>query len=143
MSSIQSPVAELRALSDLIKSSVDKIEALCVERGSTYPSLDTPFSPQSDAPRMIPDVIEEGVIIVAASAQLIAAVRPPPVGMIGQAFQVRELFIFTMHYTKQLFSQFHVSSCLRAAIQLHVPEILRDAGPKVCSHNETKFNNEL
>ena len=59
------------------------------------------FPPQSDAPRMIPDVIEEGVIIVAAVAQLIAAVRPPPVGMIGQAFQVHELFIFAVHDTKQ------------------------------------------
>ncbi|KAI0771399.1 O-methyltransferase [Irpex lacteus] len=107
-----SPVAELRALSDLIKASVDKIEALCAERGQTYPTSDVPFSPQSEAPRMAPDVIAEGTIIVAAAAQLITAVRPPPLSVLTQAVQ------------------YHVSSCMRTAILLNVPEILRDAGPR-------------
>lgn len=88
-----SPIAELRALSDLIKASVDKIEALCAERGQTYPTSDAPLSPQSEAPRMAPDVIAEGTIIVAAAAQLITAVRPPPLSVLTQAVQVRDNFI--------------------------------------------------
>ncbi|KAI0697894.1 O-methyltransferase [Cytidiella melzeri] len=107
-----SPVAELRALSDLIKNAVDNIEALCVQRGQTYPLSNLPYTPESDAPRMLPDVIAQGTVIVSAAAQLVAVVRPPAVGMITQALS------------------FHVSSCLRTAIRLHVPEILREAGPK-------------
>lgn len=85
-----SPVAELRALSNLIKASVDKIEALCLERGQTYPSLNSTFTGQSEAPRMAPDVIAEGTIIVAAAAQLVAAVRSPPVGILTESCQVSE-----------------------------------------------------
>lgn len=73
-----SPVAELRALSNLINASVDKIEAALVARGQQYPISDQLFTPQSEAARMAPDVMQEGSIIVAAAAQLIAATRPPP-----------------------------------------------------------------
>ncbi|KAI0771380.1 O-methyltransferase-domain-containing protein [Irpex lacteus] len=109
---IDSPVSELRALSDLIKTSVDRIEALCTERGQSYPLSDSPFTLESEAPRMAADVIAAGAIIVSAAAQLIAAVRPPRVGIIAQGVQ------------------YHVSSCIRIVILLHVPEILRAAGPK-------------
>ncbi|KAI0087858.1 O-methyltransferase [Irpex rosettiformis] len=105
-----SPVPELRALSDLIRVSVDKIEALCIERGQTYPLLDQPFTPQSEASRMSPNVATEGSLIVSAAAQLIATVRSPVSSVAIQAVQ------------------YHASSCVRVAILLHVPEILRDAG---------------
>ena len=84
-----SPVPQLRALSDLIKASVDRIEALCAELNQTYPLLELPITPQSEAARMSPDVIAEGTLIVAAAGQLIATVRPPLLGMPAQAVQVR------------------------------------------------------
>ncbi len=101
MSSTQptGPAAELRALSDLIKASVDKIEALCAERGQTFPLSDLPFTPQSEAPRMAPDVIAEGTIIVAAAAQLIAAVRPPPLGLLTYATQVSKVDKFVVEHS--------------------------------------------
>ncbi|KAI0771361.1 S-adenosyl-L-methionine-dependent methyltransferase [Irpex lacteus] len=98
--SVDSPVAELRALSDIIKTSVDRIEALCAERGQTFPLSDLPFTPQSECPN------KPG----AAAAQLLAAVRPPSLSLVTHAVQ------------------YHVSSCIRVAVRLHVAEILRAAG---------------
>ncbi|THG95611.1 hypothetical protein EW026_g6076 [Hermanssonia centrifuga] len=111
MNSVQNPVDEIRALSDLIKSSIDKIEESCLSRGQIYPSANDPFTPQSEAARMAPDVQEYGSIVVAAAAQLIAATRPPPLGLATHALK------------------FHVSSCIRVVINLHVAEILREGGP--------------
>ncbi len=88
MNSVQNPVDEIRALSDLIKSSIDKIEESCLSRGQIYPSANDPFTPQSEAARMAPDVQEYGSIVVAAAAQLIAATRPPPLGLATHALKV-------------------------------------------------------
>lgn len=85
---VDSPVAELRALSDIIKISVDRIEALCAERGQTFPLSDLPFTPQSEVPRANPEVVVEGKLIVAAAAQLLAAVRPPSLSLVTHAVQV-------------------------------------------------------
>lgn len=72
------PVAELRALANLINASIDKIQTALLARGQTYPLSEEPFTPQSEAARMAPDIMQEGSIIVAAAAQLITATRPPP-----------------------------------------------------------------
>ena len=77
MSSNTSSAADLRALCDLIKSSVDSIEAALDSRSQTFPSPNEPFSLQSEAARMSPDVLGPSSIIVSAAAQLIATVRLP------------------------------------------------------------------
>ncbi len=70
ISNAQKPVNEIRALSDLIKSFIDKIEESCLSRGQIYPSANNPYTLQSEAVRMAPDVQEYGSIVVAAAAQL-------------------------------------------------------------------------
>lgn len=84
-----SAAKELRALADLINGAVEKIERACASRSQTYPLADDPFTPQSEAVRMAPDVLESGSIIVAAAAQLISAVRIPAVTLTVSALSVR------------------------------------------------------
>ncbi|THG97673.1 hypothetical protein EW026_g4370 [Hermanssonia centrifuga] len=59
---------------------------------------------------MAPDVRSAYSNVVAAAAQLIASIRPPASTIVITAIQ------------------FHVPSCLRAAVELHAAEVLRDAG---------------
>lgn len=73
----RSAASELRALADLINDAVKQIESACASRSQSYPLADEPFSPQSEAARMSPDVLEAGNIIVAAASQLVSAVRVP------------------------------------------------------------------
>ena len=81
-------IAELRALLDVMTSSVDKLEETMASRGQTYPSLDSLYSPESEAPRTSPDVLALGDLIVSAAAQLIAAVRPTPIAPLLTSLQV-------------------------------------------------------
>ncbi|KAJ3527088.1 hypothetical protein NM688_g8174 [Phlebia brevispora] len=112
MATTKSAASELRALADLINGAVAQIEAACASRSQTYPLADEPFTPQSEAARMSPDVLVPGNIIVAAAAQLITAVRIPAL---------------TLSVTA---SSSYLTSSLRLAISTHVPEILREAGPQ-------------
>ncbi|KAI9463927.1 S-adenosyl-L-methionine-dependent methyltransferase [Russula earlei] len=105
-------LAELKALSNIIQSSIDQIEAVVTANSFTFPSSDSPFSLESEAPRMHSDIHEAGSLITSAAAQLITLVRPAP------------LTVF------DVMMQFHVSTAIRTASNTHVPEILRDAGPK-------------
>ncbi|KAF7792890.1 hypothetical protein EIP86_003991 [Pleurotus ostreatoroseus] len=107
-----SAAKELRALADLINGAVEKIERACASRSETYPLADDYITPQSEAVRMAPDVLELGNIIVAAAAQLISAVRIPAVTLTISALT---------HY---------VPSCLRIAIACNISEILREASPQ-------------
>lgn len=77
MAATKSTASELRALADLINNAVTQIENACESRSQTYPLADEPFTPQSEAARMSPDVLEAGNIIVAAASQLVSAVRIP------------------------------------------------------------------
>ncbi|THG93493.1 hypothetical protein EW026_g7759 [Hermanssonia centrifuga] len=108
----QDAVKDLRALSNLINISVDQIENEMLSRGQTYPLLSEPYSPETEKPRMAPDILAAGSIIIAAAAQLIASVRIPVTSVLVTAIQ------------------YEVSSSLRVAIQAHVPEILREFGNK-------------
>ncbi|KAI0064272.1 O-methyltransferase [Artomyces pyxidatus] len=105
-------IAELRALSEIIKNSIDRIERATAAKGLSLPSPQTPFTPESEAARSLPEVAEAGALIVSAATQLSTLVRPGPMTMFEMAMQ------------------FHVCTALRVAIEVHVPEILRDAGPK-------------
>ena len=84
-----SPIAELRALANLINSSLDKMEASLVSRSQTFPSPDEPFNPATEAARMAPDVSEQVSIIVAAASQLTAAVRIPGSALSYNSMAVR------------------------------------------------------
>ncbi|KAJ3554256.1 hypothetical protein NM688_g3204 [Phlebia brevispora] len=112
MAAAKSPASELRALADLINGAVAQIEAACASRSKTFPSSDEPFTLESEAARMSPDVLLPGNIIVAAAQQLISAVRVPALTL--------------LHTANTSF----FSACLRLAISVHVSEILREAGPQ-------------
>ncbi|KAI0265261.1 S-adenosyl-L-methionine-dependent methyltransferase [Russula aff. rugulosa BPL654] len=105
-------LAELKALANIIQSSIEQIEATVTTNSFTYPSSGSTFSLETEAPRMHPAIMSAGSLITSAAAQLITLVRPAPL----------TLFDITM--------QLHLSSALRTAISMHVAEILRDAGPK-------------
>ncbi|KAI0341312.1 O-methyltransferase [Trametopsis cervina] len=109
---VRASLQELRALADLVKNSADAIEKACIDKELPFPSLDEPFTPQSEGARMLPEVQQAAGILVSAAAQLIAVVRPPPLSGVISSLQ------------------FHISSCLRVAIENHVIEILRDSGPQ-------------
>ncbi|EPQ59057.1 S-adenosyl-L-methionine-dependent methyltransferase [Gloeophyllum trabeum ATCC 11539] len=105
-------LSELRALSDLIKNSIETVETVCKRNGQPYPSSHAPFTMASEAIRIDPEISQAGTTIVAAASQLIVAVRPPPLTLVATALQ------------------YHVSSSLGTVLQLNVAEILRSAGPQ-------------
>ncbi|KAA1468515.1 S-adenosyl-L-methionine-dependent methyltransferase, partial [Dentipellis sp. KUC8613] len=100
----------LKALADLIKSNVDLIEAATKSAALEFPSPHTTFSPESEAARLLPEVVDATTRIVAAASQLITAVRPPPLSITYLGFS------------------YHVPAALRVAVEAHVTEFLRDAG---------------
>ncbi|KII89667.1 hypothetical protein PLICRDRAFT_559932 [Plicaturopsis crispa FD-325 SS-3] len=104
--------ATLRSLIQLMSDSVANIEVNCAQRGVQLPSLDEPFSADSEAPRSDPSIAEAASIAIAAAAQLIAILRPAPVTLLTTSFQM------------------HVSSALRVALETNTIEILREAGPQ-------------
>ncbi|KAJ7511474.1 S-adenosyl-L-methionine-dependent methyltransferase [Mycena galericulata] len=104
-------LVEIKALANIINTSVAAIEKTLEANTATYPSPRTvPFTPPSEGGRNLPEVQLAGANIVSAASQLISMVRPPPLTMIAQALQ------------------FHVSVAIRLAIETHVAEILREAG---------------
>jgi len=105
-------LSELRALGNIIQSSIEQIEATVAANSFTFPSSDAPFSPDSEAPRMHHAILSAGLHITSAASQLITLVRPTP------------LTVF------DVMVQFHVSTAIRVVVSTHVAEILRVAGPK-------------
>lgn len=126
-----STLDELRALSSLIDASVKNIEKCMLDSGATFPSLNEPFTLESEMARLNPAVMEAASHIVAAAAQLTAIVRPTGLSLAVTAFQVsfhiprHAVLLHTLY-------QFHLPSALRVAIETNVVEILREAGPQVC-----------
>ncbi|KII89673.1 hypothetical protein PLICRDRAFT_560195 [Plicaturopsis crispa FD-325 SS-3] len=99
-------------LAKLISDSVSKIDSACQKRGVQLPTLDDPFTPESESPRNDPDISEAASDIIAAAAHLIAIVRPAPITLITTGLQM------------------HISSALRVAVETNTVEILREAGPQ-------------
>lgn len=93
MAFAKSAASELRALADLINTAVKQVESACASRSQTYPLADEPFSPQSEAARMSPDVLQAGDIIVAAASQLISTVRVPAMTLSVTSIYVRYIVI--------------------------------------------------
>jgi len=105
-------LAELKALGNIVQSSIERIEAVVTANSFTFPSSGSPSNPESEAPQMHPGILSAGSLITSAAAQLITLVRPAPLAVVDVVLQ------------------YHVSTAIRAAIATHVAEILRDAGPK-------------
>ncbi|KAJ7135582.1 S-adenosyl-L-methionine-dependent methyltransferase [Mycena epipterygia] len=107
-------ISTLRLLANLITESVDTMERAYTDAGAPLPSLNQPF--QQDAPgealRTSPDVAVAIKNIMAAASQLTASVCDPITNSFNTAVS------------------FHLSACLRVALELNVIEILREAGPK-------------
>ncbi|KAI0049517.1 S-adenosyl-L-methionine-dependent methyltransferase, partial [Auriscalpium vulgare] len=107
---------ELKALSSIIQTSIEQIEDAVKAHALEFPSPATPFSPDTEAARNLPDVVAAGVLITAAAAQITTLVRPPALTVLSYTMQAREPRLF------------HVSTAIRTAVDAHVAEILRDAG---------------
>lgn len=87
-STVQDSFHDIRALLDLIKTSIDDAERACITSGQLFPSLDTLYSSKSEAARSHPAVEQASNILIAAAYQLIATVRPPPVTLTLHSTQV-------------------------------------------------------
>ena len=84
-------LAELKALANIILSSVEEIEAVCAANSFTYPSPDLTFTLESEAPRMHPAIQSAGSLITSAAAQLTALVRPAPLSLFDTSQQVKSI----------------------------------------------------
>ena len=82
---------ELRALRDIISSSIDNILNVCAEMGKDFPSLNEPIQPSEFTPdgiRNHPQVSEAIGPAVAAAFQLIHTLQSPPVTLVNSAYKV-------------------------------------------------------
>ncbi|KAF7298030.1 Methyltransf-2 domain-containing protein [Mycena chlorophos] len=108
-----SSASPLPALLQLLTQSINTLSATYASAGHHLPSLDAPLvkDDPAEAFRLSnPDVVDATQRIVAAASQIIACVRDPTVGVIQGGHS------------------YNLSACLRAASELNVPEILREAG---------------
>ena len=87
----QDVLAELKALANIIQSSVDNIEAAVNANAFTLPSSNVSFSLESEAPRMHPSVQSAGSLITSAAGQLMTLVRPTPLVIIDVMMQVNQI----------------------------------------------------
>ena len=85
----QDALAEMKALANIIQSSVEQIEAAVTANSCNLPSPDSPFSPESEAARMHPAIQSAGSLITSAAAQLMTLVRPAPLTLLDLMMQVR------------------------------------------------------
>ena len=84
----QDALVELKTLADIIQSSIKQIEEVVNANSFTFPSPDSTFSPESEAPRMYPAIQSAGSLITAAAAQLMTIVRPVPFTLFDVSMQV-------------------------------------------------------
>lgn len=125
------PMTTLRKLVDIISQSVDAIEASCSQRGITLPPLDEPYTPESDGAYTDPAVLQAAMMACAAASQLSLLVRPAKASLSLYAVEVCKLSIRLFRSPSHDSFQFCTPASLRTVIELHVPEILRAAGPTV------------
>ena len=59
----QDALAELKALVNIIQSSIEQIEETVNTNTLTYPSPDSIFSPETEVPRMHPAILSAGSLI--------------------------------------------------------------------------------
>ena len=81
-------LAELKALANIIQSSVEQIEAAVTANSFTFPSPDSMFSLETEAPRMHPAILSAGSLITSAATQLMTLVTPAPLMLFDTVLQV-------------------------------------------------------
>ena len=89
-------LAELKALANIIQSSVEQIEAAVTANSFTFPSPDSTFSLETEAPRMHPAVLSAGSLVTSAAAQLITLVRPAPLTLFDTMMQVKRWVVVSL-----------------------------------------------
>ena len=82
-------LVELKSLANIIQSSVEQIEAVVTANSFNFPSPESTFSLESEAPRMHPAIQSAGLLITSAAAQLTTLVRPAPLTLLDTTLQVR------------------------------------------------------
>ena len=117
-------------LAQLILDSAKRIDGVCKERNVTFPSLDEPLTPDSEAIRMDPQVAMSIALITASADQLIATAAAPVLTVMANAMSVSDGGAARM--TFHIIFQFHVSSAIRVAVGCNVAETLLAAGPQAC-----------
>jgi hypothetical protein len=85
----QDALAELKALANIIQSSVEQIETAVTANSFDFPSPGSAFSPESEAPRMHHAIQSAGSSITSAAAQLMTLVRPAPLTLLDLMMQVK------------------------------------------------------
>ena len=80
---------ELKNLANIIQSSVEQIDAVITTNSFSFPSPESTFSLESEAPRMHPAIQSAGLLITSAAAQLMTLVRPAPLTLLDTAMQVK------------------------------------------------------
>ncbi|KAF7314008.1 S-adenosyl-L-methionine-dependent methyltransferase [Mycena chlorophos] len=103
----------LRALLNIISTSVDAIDAAYASANLPHPSLDAPYDPHApgEALRSDPGVAAAAKNIIGAAAQMIAELEHPFQGVTSTAYA------------------FHQAAAISIASHLDLSEILHDAGP--------------
>jgi hypothetical protein len=121
---------KLEALLAIISSGVGEIKQAYASAGEPVPDPDAPY---------VPDHVEPGVetskaLVVAAALQLIAAVGNPGKILIDAVCGVRPRGQLESDAdVKPMGGKMLVTEALGVVLKLHVPEIVREAGPEVCS----------
>jgi hypothetical protein len=92
----QDAIAELKALANIIQSSIEQIEEVTTTNSFTFPPPDSTFTPESEAPRMDPAIQTAGSLIASAAAQLITLVRPASLTLLGISRQVSQRVLGAM-----------------------------------------------
>ena len=122
---------ELKTLANIIQSSVEQIEQVVTANSFNFPSPESPYSLESEAPRMHPGIQSAGLLITSAAAQLMTLVRPSRLALQDVMNQVRFKVWAIYYFPQRRKTKFHVSTAIRTAVSTHVAEILRNAGPMV------------
>ncbi|KAJ7876529.1 O-methyltransferase [Mycena olivaceomarginata] len=118
-------ISTLRLLANIINDAVSTMERVYTQTGVLLPSLDDPFNPDDPAESLRQDkeVFTAVKNIRAAAAQISATVCDPARVVLNTA------------------NAFHLSSCLRAASELNIVEILAEVGAKGTSAEDIAAQN--
>ncbi|KAJ7845650.1 O-methyltransferase [Mycena olivaceomarginata] len=119
-------MSDLRVLGELIIESIKTIESRFNHEDIDFPALANPFNGERKAESILlePEISTARSYIVAAASQLIAMVRSPVQTMVENGLV------------------FHLPSCIRAAVESNMVEIIREAGSQGIHANDiAKKNN--
>ena len=87
----------LLALTELIARSTARIDEVCKAKGTSFPSLDEPFTAASEEIRADPAVARAIAVAAAAAEQLIATIWQPASTVAYAALGVRDLLQCEQH----------------------------------------------